>query len=395
LIAGGTSGEFPGELSYLGGDTLALLVGSSGSRRLMLLHAPLLANDGAGVGGSGGDGGQAGRGGSGGAGGTGGAPGSLCTGCTLKKLDVPAFRMIHDRTNARLYAVLTYDAAHDPNSLVSVDTTAETVLATVPIDPSPRQLALSDDGATLWVGFDQASSIRKISVASTPPVLGGAYSLPPPSGSGTTSPIDMVALPGSPTSIAACFGVFGSARVGILDDGVARPTIDATQTSVSILAAGPAGTLFGYAGTTSGGNFTSYAVSAAGVTKLFDMAGLVGTSPNIHYHQGRVYADTGAVIDVADPAQPVRIGKFAFRGRIAARSSNRMLMLTEGASTGSLQLRILETENFTQVAALPIGTNVVDISSVTGFVYLGGDGVAFVSPAGLFIFRSPTIGAAP
>ena len=162
---------------------------------------------------------------------------------------------------------------------------------------------------------------------------------------------------------------------------------------------GPAGTLFGYNGFTSSGNFLSYAISAAGVTKLFDMGGLIGNSPNIHYHQGRVYGDSGAVVDVANPAQPVRIGRFPFRGLITARSSSRMLMLTEGATQGSLQLRILETENFTQVASLAIGTTFLDIGSVSGLVYLGGDGVAFLAPSqgakSLFILRSPMIGAAP
>jgi hypothetical protein len=48
---------------------------------------------------------------------------------------------------------------------------------------------------------------------------------------------------------------------------------------------------------------------------------------------------------------------------------------------------------------LASGTTFVDILSVSSLVYLGGDGVAFLSPSqggkSLFIFRSPMIGTVP
>lgn len=79
------------------------------------------------------------------------------------------------------------------------------------------------------------------------------------------------------------------------------------------------------------------------------------------------------------------------------------MMLTEGegAATDSLLLRILETDNFTQVASLAVGKGFSGtISGATDLFYIGGDGVAFVSPGpqanhNVFIFRSPTIAAPP
>jgi hypothetical protein len=192
-----------------------------------------------------------------------------------------------------------------------------------------------------------------------------------------------------------------STRIAILDDGVARSTIDTSTQSTSKLATGPAGTLFGFNGMSSGYNFTTYAVSATGVMKLFDKEGLMFTFQNdIHYNQGRVYGDYGEVVDVGNPAQPFRVGKYAFHGVITARSANRMLMLTEGASSDSLQVRILETDNFTQVASLPLGKNFSGGTTVADFVYLGGDGVAFLGGANdgtkdVFILRSPALATVP
>ena len=399
LTGGQSSNEQIIDLTYLGGNTVALIAGSAGTGpfRLVLLHAAMLANDGAtpdgGTDAGGGGGGGTGPGGSGGAGG-GGAPEPTCAGCTLQRIDVPAFHMVYDPVQSRLYTVNTYDAAHDPNSLVSIDATTGTPLAVVAIDPNPREMALSDDGNTLWVGYDGATSIRKFSLASTP-AAGAAYPLPMSAGTS-----DLVALPGSPTSIATCTGS-GTSRVAILDDGVARPTTDASALFIDKLAAGPAGTLLGYDGASSGSTFASYAISASGVTLLSARQGLMDVFQNdIHYYQGRIYADWGEVIDVSNPALPVRAGKYAWNGLVTARSNHRVMMLTQGAGVDSLLLRILETDNFTQVAALAVGVGFSGTLAAADLVYIGGDGVAFLSPGNeahhnVFIFRSAAIGAPP
>ena len=104
---------------------------------------------------------------------------------------------------------------------------------------TPRQMALADDGKTLWLGFDSSKTISKFDVSNTPPVSVAVDTLP-----SVTSGVgfyDLAPLPGSATSIAATIG----GQVAILDDGVARPTIANGRLSISVLAPGPSGTLFG------------------------------------------------------------------------------------------------------------------------------------------------------
>jgi hypothetical protein len=278
------------------------------------------------------------------------------------------------------------------------------VTASIPIGSDPNALALSDDNSALWVGMDGAFSMRRLTLAGAAPVIGPLRVLPgQPIGQASSVVAyaqSLVPLSDSADSVAALVGntLAGLASLSAFDDGVRRTTSTPFGSSPSYVFKGPPGLFFGTASPT----LFLLAVSASGITQTA-FPNLVTTAGGgmfyIHYHQGRVYGDTGAVIDVANPAQPVRIGRFPFRGLIAARSSNRMLMLTEGATQGSLQLRILETDNFTQVASLAIGTTFVDILSVSGLVYLGGDGVAFLSPSqggkSLFIFRSPMIEAVP
>jgi hypothetical protein len=304
--------------------------------------------------------------------------------------------MRYDQSRARLYSVLTYSAAHDKNSLFSVDVPSETVLAKVPIPSSPREMALSDDGTTLWLGFDSSSTISKFDLTKTPPVSVATDTLPP---GGIVGLSDLAPLPGSATSIAAAIG----GQVAVIDDGVGRPTIANGRLSTSVLAPGPSGTLFGFDAVDSGFTFASYAISASGVTLLGSQEGLMGGFYDaIHYYQGRVYADTGEVIDVSDPTNPVRAGKFDFSGLVAPLSATRTLMLTSGPIQDFLQLLILDSNNFTPVASLPFDSG-IDGGTISGFsdlIYLGDDGVAFLGTTTsgtdkLWILRSPVIGTPP
>jgi hypothetical protein len=235
-----------------------------------------------------------------------------------------------------------------------------------------------------------------LSINSTPPVSVAVDTLP--SVGSVVGLYDLAPLPGTATSIAASIG----GDVAVLDDGVVRPTIANGTLSISELAAGTSGTLFGFNAISSAFTFASYAISASGVTLLSSQEGLMGAFyDGIHYYQGRVYADTGEVIDVADPTNPVRAGKFDFSGLVTPRSPSRMLMLTNGPPS-FLQLLILDSDTSTPLASLPFDSGIDggNVSAFSDLVYLGDDGVAFLSPStvgigSLYIFRSPLIGTPP
>ena len=254
------------------------------------------------------------------------------------------------------------------------------MLAKVPIPSSPRQMALSDDGKTLWVGFDSSSTISKFDVSNTPPVSVAVDTLPAAGGVGIL--YDLAPLPGSATSIAASIG----GDIAVLDDGVARPTMTNGALSISALAPGPSGTLFGLDTVGSAFTFASFAIAASGVTVLTSQQGLMGNFYDvIHYYQGRIYADTGEVVDVSDPTNPVRAGQFDYSGLVAPLSPTRTLMLASGPILDFLQVLILDSGNFNPVASLPFDTG-IDGGTISGYsdlIYLGDDGVAFLGPSNL------------
>jgi hypothetical protein len=77
-------------------------------------------------------------------------------------------------------------------------------------------------------------------------------------------------------------------------------------------------------------------------------------------------------------------------------------MLVSGPIQDYVQLLILDSNNFTQVASLPFDTGIDGgtVSEFSDLIYLGDDGVAFLSPTTvglgkLYIFRSPVIATPP
>ena len=68
---------------------------------------------------------------------------------------------------------------------------------------NPGALALSSDGSTLWVGIDGAHAFRKVTLNSTPPVVGPLHHLPKSIYNNRSfGAIAIAALPGAPLSVA-------------------------------------------------------------------------------------------------------------------------------------------------------------------------------------------------
>jgi hypothetical protein len=393
------------DLVFAGGDRVALLAGDfalGGVSRLVIVESDIIGPapppadggvtaDGGGAGGADAQGGGAG-GTAGGAGGASGAGGAPCIGCTIVTLPVEGRRMVYDAPRSRLYVTVQAGALANANSVVVVDPTAGAVTGAIPIGKNPDPLALSVDGSTLWVALTDDHAVRKVTLTASPPLVGTAQTLPAYTVNTTTSPASastMVALPDSPVTIAASLsGGLSGTRVFVLDDGVPRPTDAETRVPASRLAAGQAGFVYGFNDHDSGADFTSFAVSAAGATQIAALEGLFGSfQSDILYDSGRVYGRFGEVVDVSDPTKPIRAGQFAFNGALAVRDPGHLLMLSPTflmiSSDGPQVLRVLDTSTFTQITNVPLPDSLIPATSdFRDLVYLGGDGVAFLSEDG-------------
>jgi streptogramin lyase len=295
---------------------------------------------------------------------------------------VQASHLTYDPQARLVYATVGGSAPSYPNTVVSIDPTTNAVVGSVPIGSNPDSLALSGDSSTLWVGLDGAEAMRKLTLG-TSPVAGPLVHT-----SANTAFGPLMVLPGSATSVVASVG----STVAIFDDGVPRAN---TSTSVTALAAGPAGLVFGIGQQGLG----LLQVSASGLARA-PYGGLDGAG-TIIYSNGRLYGSTGVVMDVTNLATPTRLGQFAHAGPIALRSNQHLLMLTIDNTVQNppptLRMYAMD-DSFAQTAAVALPSSLSQTSPTLYYdlVYAGADAAAFiVEPTSVGATNSVAIVHAP
>jgi hypothetical protein len=410
---GGSGGTAGGAGSGGGGAAGAGLGGAAGGAG---------SGGAAGAGGAaGGAAGSAGSGGMAGAGGTAGGGGDACTaqlvpvpvdctGCTMVRLDIQAQQLVADPQRGRLYLTVGGAAPACPNRLVILDATTLAPLDALSIGSNPNVMALSDDASTLWVGIDGALAIRKLTLTSNPVAQGPLVAVPHEAGAFATPTTAgaIAVLPGAPTSIALETATNGSTGTYLLDDGVPRSlSTQGNPFQATVLAAGPAGYLFGYDGASTGYEFFTYTVISTGIGQG-DVQGLAsGFGQTLVYDQNRVYVSSGDVIDVSTPTFPKHTGMVP-AGPLVVRDASRLLVVQASFETGPPppgQILLIDKATLKQVDSftLPSGALVPPRSELSGtisFVYAGGSRVAilqettdssFVASVHLFLVDAPTI----
>ena len=92
----------------------------------------------------------------------------------------------------------------------------------------PTKLALADDGHTLYVGLNGASSVRRFDTVTRRVgiAIPAGYFASNPISDGFFSAADLAPVPGSPGSVAVCritSSFNSSTSLSVYDDGVKRP----------------------------------------------------------------------------------------------------------------------------------------------------------------------------
>jgi hypothetical protein len=300
--------------------------------------------------------GGAGGGASGGAGaggaGHGGGGGTGCPPCPDSPRSLPltgAKHLIVDSFRQRLYVTVGGNDPTYPNSLLVVDPDTIAVTAAIPLGTEPNVMGLSPDGSRLWVGVDGAFAIRSVDLSSGTPVPGAQYVLPHATNSYLNQTVGaMTFVQGSSTSVMVT--LFSNREFDgavVLDDGVLRGT--PSHVSASRIAAGPGNVVFGFNDQTTGFEFYVFTLSPGGFTYT-TFNNLVSDFNNDLIYSAadqRVYSNDGDVVNVSDPANPIRTPGFSTFGSLALLpGALRALMLQGPPAGGSVSLLLLDTTLF-------------------------------------------------
>ena len=204
-------------------------------------------------------------------------------------------RLVSDPSLGLVYASVPVDAPAHANEVVAIDPANARIVWSTPVGSDPDRLAISEDGAFLYVVLRGATSIARIDVASHVVV---SIALP------TVIGEDIAAIKGSPLSFAvslrsACSSCLPRhAGVAVFDDDVMRPTTTRGHTGSNVIeGTDRADRLYGYNNETTEYGFRRIQVGPDGlvedgVKKLF-----TGVDVDIAYDRGVVFTTTGYVVD--------------------------------------------------------------------------------------------------
>lgn len=283
-----------------------------------------------------------------------------CGSCEDGGIDgIVPVHVVADRSRARLYVSVRSDSQQHPNELVVVDPASAAIIDSVFVGSDPSTMAISDDASTLWVGLEGSLEIRRVELTTPSPTPGPQYALPPGDWEVAVAG-PMVVLPGTVTSVAVSLHNYNYSPsfqgATILDDGVPRANKTPGHTGAARLTGGPPGWLFGFNNLHTGFGFYAINTAPAGPTQTEHEGLIDGFSTDIVFADGRVYASSGDVVDVSNPAAPQKAGVFPFIGAVLPRlDQGRVLMLTPANfDNNTAILRDLDPVTFTQKGQVPL-----------------------------------------
>lgn len=288
-----------------------------------------------------------------------------------------------DPVRNAVYASVPASSGNYPNAVVKIDPLTGNVVDDVFVGSEPEALAISDDGAFLYVGLLGASQVTRIDLTTFE--IDGQLLLPSAGFLGANRAEDIVVLPGQPQRVAVslrntCCSPRHSGVV-LFSGTTLLPLRTQGHTGSNRIVAGPdASVLYGYNNETTEFGFRRIAVSDSGLTEvqaqqLFSNFGL-----DIESGGSYVYSTSGAVVSVAT---------FSLHGSLAVSGPVR-----PDATRG--RVHVLASENaihtFHYATLQPLGTATVDGAGLSSIVQWGTDGIALGRGNRIVLLRGSLIG---
>lgn len=274
-------------------------------------RAPLFGSGDQGGGGGGGVGYATTEGGGGGV-----DVGTSATGAaTGTALNVDATAIEYDASTGRLYYTTAPGAASSPNSLFALDGNGKT-LWSVMVGSDPHDIAVSDNGAAIYVALAGAGKVIRVSKDGK---VEGEFPLGVDEAlSEVLYAADLEVLPGTVDSVLVATSggsITGYSRGGyVYDDGTLRkpataPAYDYRFNNFDEVEVISQTLALGYNNSDTGFNLYSLVIDSAGVSVKKDSEDLVsGFGTQIRYHpSGHLYSSRGEIVDINGPAL---IGRF-------------------------------------------------------------------------------------
>ncbi len=319
----------------------------------------------------------------------------------VKVISLPSNDLIYVPGEDRIYAA-TPGGGENGNSLCVIDPYFGTLEQCYFVGSEPRTLAISDDGAYIYVGLAGAPLVVRFNVATkevdqtfglgTDPIFGPNYAR------------EIEVLPGSPNSIAVArfspnFYPY-SHGVAVYDNGQPRTlaTPD-TAASNSLAFAGPGNQLYGLDTDNYSYNLYPLLITANGVVNGPANAGLIdGSFATIEGQGNFIYSSTGRKISVAGP-DPMLVGTYTlgdyYRSGVHPAPDSNVVYFVTTTYGSEYNLQTFNKTTFNKIGTVAITAPSGNSDNAIKLVGWGGSGkLAFRTDQSVVIMRNCTSQAA-
>lgn len=233
----------------------------------------------------------------------------------VRTVSLPSNSLVWDPKQQRIYATIQASASSNASSVVAIDPSSGSMVASQVLPSEPDLLAISGDQQYLYVSLPAISSVARLKLPSlAPDIQFNAYGSTP---TGQKSISDLQVAPGLPHTIAvAQYGNTGSRAVAVYDDGVARANYAVTtvlsQESIDKIQWGAdATTIYGTTTVISGGPEFHITVNASGANLASTEQGVLGDFSSEILYDPTSTDLYDAYGNVVDPSTGSLLGHYA------------------------------------------------------------------------------------
>jgi len=321
-------------------------------------------------------------------------------------LPLPTNDIVYNAMDGLIYASIPgYVTGGLGNTISAIDPASGAITKSISVGSEPTKIALSSDGKKMWVGLNGAASVRQVDLTTN--TAGVQFSLG--GGPGVYNPPytaqDLAVIPGQPDSVVV---YANNGVVTVYDSGVARAK---SSSNLNVYFNSNSGSLaFGSSASTvylnsqsSGATLYVLTLDSTGVASGKSLgSGSSGQGSTLQYDNGRVYMNSGVVLDATSGAQ---LGQFsvastsqttpvAAAGPVVSDSALGRAWVVPTSyliSSPSTQIIAYDETTFNPVGSIPITGVSSSTSSAQDIIRWGQNGLAVRTPTQLYVVQSALV----
>lgn len=275
-----------------------------------------------------------------------------------QKIDIDANDFAYDETTNTIYVSVPDSAISYRNSIVPISVPTGTVGTPILVGSNPNRVELADDGSYLYVGLDGSGEVKRVNLELEEVDI--QFYL----GRGSCSDHlaeDLVVLKDHPESVAVSIRnsrcTSKHEGVAIFDNGIKRPNM--VQGFRRVHEIEPSDTitkLYGYNNKSSLMGFYHLGIDEQGIFEesvTYDLL-IYYFRMNIKYHEGKIYASNGVVIDPSNNSVVGRYDIYSVGAFSPNEATNQMFFAYgDGFYQHPHTLEIFELDSFTSIDTIP------------------------------------------